>query len=124
LLQKHYASDMLFCLVYEKAQNHLLATAKCLAATKNILQNVVVLDQYLWFIENRETISSKNIRLDEKNILESNHNLGFMGYGIDDFMSKEKRRLPIFDWFETTFMVDNTGVFFSNVDILSQLMNL
>ncbi len=124
MLQKHYASDMLFCLVYEKAQNHLLATAKCLAATKNILQNVVVLDQYLWFIENRETISSKNIRLDEKNILESNHNLGFMGYGIDDFMSKEKRRLPIFDWFETTFMVDNTGVFFSNVDILSQLMNL
>jgi hypothetical protein len=23
-----------------------------------------------------------------------------MGYGIDDFMSSEKRRLPIFDWFE------------------------
>jgi hypothetical protein len=46
-----------------------------------------------------------------------------MGYGVDDFMSNEKRRLPIFDWFETTFEEDTAGVYFPNVGILSQLMN-
>jgi hypothetical protein len=34
LLQKHYASYMLFCLVYEKVQNSLLANTECPATTK------------------------------------------------------------------------------------------
>ena len=34
LLAKHYASYMLFCLVYEKAPNHLLATTECPVTTK------------------------------------------------------------------------------------------
>jgi hypothetical protein len=88
VLQEHYASYMIFCLVDENAQNHLLTTAK-------VLQ--VVLVQCLWFIENGERFSPNNALTDEKNIIESNHNLGFMGYGIDDFMSKEKNRIPIFD---------------------------
>ncbi len=46
-----------------------------------------------------------------------------MGYGIDDFMSKEKRRLPIFDWFENTFEGNDSNMYFPNVEILSQLMN-
>jgi hypothetical protein len=90
MLQKNYASYMSFCLVYEKAQNHLLANAECLATTKNILWNAVVLFQCLWFIENGERFSLHNVQTDEKNILESNHDLGFTGYGVDDFMSKEK----------------------------------
>ncbi len=57
---------------------------------KKILPNVVVLVQCLWFIENGERYSSDNVLTDEKNILEWNHDLGFTGYGIDDFMSKEK----------------------------------
>jgi hypothetical protein len=44
----------------------------------------------LVYIKNRERFSPNNVLADEKNILESNHDLGFMGYGIDDFMSKEK----------------------------------
>jgi hypothetical protein len=51
---------------------------------------VVVLVQCLWYIENRKRFSPNDSLTDEKNILESNHNLGFTGYGIDDFMSKEK----------------------------------
>jgi hypothetical protein len=99
-LQKHCASYMLFCLGYEEVQNHLLANAECLEMTKNIVWNAVILVQCLRFIKNRERFSPNDILTDEKNILESNHNLSFMGYGVDDFMSKEKRRLPIFDWFE------------------------
>jgi hypothetical protein len=110
-------------LVYEKLQNHLLANAECLATAKNILQNVVVLVQCVWFIENGERFSPHNVLTDEKNILESNHNLGFTGYGVDDFMSKEKRRIPILIWFERTFKVDDAGVYFPNVETLSQLMN-
>jgi hypothetical protein len=34
LLQKHYASYMTCCLVYEKVQNCLLATTECPATTK------------------------------------------------------------------------------------------
>ncbi len=37
-------------------------------------------------------------------------------------MLNEKRRLPIFDWFEMTFEEDNAGVYFPNVDVLSQSM--
>jgi hypothetical protein len=57
--------------------------------TNNILRNAVVLVQCLWFIENGERFSPKDARLYEVNISESNHNLGFMGYGIDNFMSKK-----------------------------------
>ncbi len=97
MLQEHYASYMIFHSVYENAQNYLLATAECPARAKKILRNAVVLVQSLWFIENIERFSPNNVLTDEKNISVSNHNLGFTGYGIDDFMSKEKRRLPIFD---------------------------
>ncbi len=34
MLQEHYASYMSFCLVYENAQNYLLATAECPAMAK------------------------------------------------------------------------------------------
>jgi hypothetical protein len=46
-----------------------------------------------------------------------------MGYGIDDFMSKRKSRLPIFDWFENTFKWKDSNEYFPNVEILSRLMN-
>jgi hypothetical protein len=121
-LQKHYASNLLFCLVYEKAQNRLLANAECLVMTNNVVQNVVVLVQCLWFIENKERFSPNNVLTDEKNILESNHNLGFTGHGIDDFMSKEKK-VPIFIWFENTFKGKESNVYFPNVEILSCSMN-
>jgi hypothetical protein len=68
LLQKHYASYMPFCLFYENAQNHLLATAECPATTNNIFWNAVVLVQCLWFIENGERFSPKDTQLDEENI--------------------------------------------------------
>jgi hypothetical protein len=88
-----------------------------------MLLNAVIIVQCLWFIENRERFSPNDARLYEKSISELNHVQGFTGYGVDDFMSEEKRRLPIFDWFERTFKVDNAGVYFPNVDKLSQLMN-
>ncbi len=71
---------------------------------------MVVLVQCLQFIDNREQFSPKDAQLDEKSISDSNHNQGFMGYGVDDFISKEKRMLSIFNWFERTFEVDNAGV--------------
>jgi hypothetical protein len=52
-----------------------------------------------------------------------NHDLGFTGYGVDDFMSKEKRRIPILVWFERTFKVDDAVMYFPNVETISQLMN-
>jgi hypothetical protein len=90
---------------------------------KNILQNAVVLVQCLQFIENRERFSPKDSQLDEKNISGSNLDLGFTGYGVDNFMSKEKRRLSFFVWFERTFKVDNADECFPNVQTLSKLMN-
>jgi hypothetical protein len=113
---------MIFCLVYENAQNHLLATSECPATTKKILRNVVVLVQCLWFIKNGEMFSPNNALTDENNISGLNHDLGFMGYGIDDFMSKEKRRLPIFDWFKNTFKGKDSNEHFPNIEILSCLM--
>ncbi len=91
--------------------------------TENILWNAVVLVQRLWFIEKGERFSPNDVLTDEKNILESNHYLGFTGYGIDDFKKKEKRRLPIFNWFENTFKGKDSNVFFPNVDKLSCLMS-
>jgi hypothetical protein len=82
---------MIFCLVYENVQNHPLTTADCPAMTNNILRNAVVLIQYLWFIENGERFSPKYAQLDEENISELNHDLGFAGYGVDDFMSNGKK---------------------------------
>jgi hypothetical protein len=123
MLQEHYASYMSFYLVYENAQNHFLATAECPAMTKNILQNAVVLVQFLWFIENGERFSPNNVLTDEKNISGSNNDLGFTGCGVDDFMSKEKRRIPILVWFERTFKVDDAGVYFPNDETISWLMN-
>ncbi len=100
-------------------QNHLLESAECPAKAKKILWNVVILVQCLWFIENGERFSPNNVLPDEKNISGSNHNLGFMGYGIDNFMSKEKRRIPILVLFERTFKVDDAGVYFLNVETIS-----
>jgi hypothetical protein len=88
---------MIFCLVYENAQNHLLATAECPAMAKKVLRNAVVLGQCLRLIENGERLSPKDAQPDEKIILESNHDLGFTGYDVDDFMSNEKRRLLFFN---------------------------
>ncbi len=59
LQKKHYASYMIFCLVYENAQKHLLATAECPAMTNDILWNAVLLVQCLWFIENGEGLAHK-----------------------------------------------------------------
>ncbi len=68
MLHKYYASYMSFCLVYEKAQNCLLANAECLATTKNTVWNAVVLVQCLWFIENGERLSLIHVFTDEINI--------------------------------------------------------
>jgi hypothetical protein len=57
---------------------------------KKIHWNAVVLVQCLPFIENGEGFSPNNVLTDEKNISGSNHNLGFTGYGVGNFMSKEK----------------------------------
>jgi hypothetical protein len=114
---------MIFCLVYEKVQNNLLlATAECPAMAKTIVWNAVVLVQCLRFIENGERFSPNNDLTDEKNISGLNHDLGFMGCAVDDFMSKEKRRLPIFDWFENTLKGKDSNKNFPNVEILSRLM--
>ncbi len=85
---------MSFCLVYENAQNHILATTECPVMAKKILQNVVVLVQCLRFIENGERFSPNYVLTDEKIISGSNHHLCFTGYGVDDFMSKEKKKAP------------------------------
>jgi hypothetical protein len=123
MLQEHYESYMIFCLVYDKAQNHLLATAEYPAMAKIILRNAVVLFQCLRCIENREMFSPNDVVTDENNISGLNNNLVFKGYGMDDFMSKEKRRLPIFDWFGNTFKGEDSNEYYLNVKILSRLMN-
>jgi hypothetical protein len=43
MLQEHYESNMIFCLIYAKAQNHLLTTAECPAIAKIILWNAASL---------------------------------------------------------------------------------
>ncbi len=68
LLQKYYASFMIFCLVYENAQNHLQATAECPVMTNNIIWNAVFLVQCLWLIKNRDRFSPKDAQLDEENV--------------------------------------------------------
>jgi hypothetical protein len=84
---------------------------------KIILWNAVVLVQCLWFIENGKKFSPNDVLTVEKNISESNHNLGFTGYGVDDFMSREKRRLLIFDWFENTFKGKDSNKYFPNFEV-------
>ena len=69
----------------------------------------VVLVQFLWFIENGKRFSPQDAQLYKENISESNHDLGFMGYGVEDFMSN-KKMLSTLDWFERTFKVDKAGM--------------
>ncbi len=59
LLQKHYESYMISCLVYENAQNHFPATPECPAMTNNILRNAVILVQCFWFIETERGLAQK-----------------------------------------------------------------
>jgi hypothetical protein len=85
---------------------------------KKVLPNAVIFVQCLWFIENGERFSSNDDLTDEKIISELNHNLGFTGYGVDDFMQKKKRRVPILVWFERISRVDNADVYFPNVETI------
>ena len=64
---------------------------ECDAVTNQILRNAVVLVQGLWFIENGERFSPKDDRVLGNSNNESNHFLGFTGFGVDDFQSAERR---------------------------------
>jgi hypothetical protein len=44
-------------------------------------------------LKTKERFSPKDAPLDEKSNSGSNHILGFMGYGVDDFISKENEGL-------------------------------
>jgi hypothetical protein len=59
MLQKHYASYMIFCLVYENAQNLLLAAAECLVTTNNILQNAVILFNVFGLLKMKRGLAQK-----------------------------------------------------------------
>jgi hypothetical protein len=84
---------------------------------------VVVLVQGLQFIENGERFSSKDHRVKGNSVIGSNHSLGFTGFGVDDFMSDDKRVTSIFKWFEENCQTDEASMFFPNVEGMSRLMN-
>jgi hypothetical protein len=100
LLQNCYESYMNFCFVYEEVQKGLIDKNECDAFTNQILQNAVVLVQRLWFIENRERFGPKDCKVKGNSINGSNHLLGFISFGFDDFQSDDKRVTSIFKWIE------------------------
>jgi hypothetical protein len=91
LLQNCNENYMTFCLVYVEVQKSLIDKNECDAVTNQILWNVAVLVQGLRFIENGERFSPKDCRVEGKSVNGSNHSLGFTGFGVDDFMSDDKR---------------------------------
>jgi hypothetical protein len=114
---------MTFCLVYEEVQRKLIDKIECDAVTNQILQNAVILVQGLQFIENGERFSPKDHRVKGNSVNGPNHSLDFTGFGVDDFMSDDKRVISIFKWFEENCQTDEASMFFPNVEGISWLMN-
>ncbi len=100
-------SEITHCLVYEEVQDSLIDKIECDAVTNQILRNVVVLVQGLWFIENRERFSPKDDTVIGNSINGLNHLLGFTGFGVDDFQSDDKRVTSIFKRFEQKCPTDD-----------------
>jgi hypothetical protein len=114
---------MTFCVVYEEVQISLIDKNEVDAVKNQILRNVVVLVQGLWFIENGERFSPKEYRVIGNSVNGLNHLLGFTRFGVDDFQSDDKRVTSIFKWFEQKRLMDDANMFFLNVEGISQLMN-
>ncbi len=114
---------MTFCLAYEEVQKSLIDKNEVDAVENQILRNAVVLVQGLWFIKNGERFSPKDDRVIGNSVNGLNHLLGFTGFGVDDFMSDDKRVTSIFKWFEQKRLTDDANMFFPNVEGISRLMN-
>jgi hypothetical protein len=123
LLQNCYESYMIFCLVYEEVQKSLINKFECDAVTNQILWNVVVLVQGLWFIENRERFSPKDDKVTGNSISGLVHPLGFTGFGVDDFQSADKRKSSILKWFEQKRLTDDANIILLNVELMAKNMN-
>jgi hypothetical protein len=123
LLQNCYESYMTFCSVFEEVQSSLINKIECDAVTNQILWNVVVLVQGLWFIENGERFSPKDDRVLGNSNNGSNHFLGFPGFGVDDFQSANNRMTSVFKWFEQKQLMKDANMIFPNVEVISGLMN-
>jgi hypothetical protein len=123
LLQEFYISYMTFCLVYEEVQKKLINENENNSVTNQILRNAVILVQGLRFVENGERFSPDDDKNDGNRRDKSQHALGYTGFGVDDFTSKEKTTTSIFDWIEEESEIDEPSIHFVNVETLSRVMN-
>jgi hypothetical protein len=114
---------MTFCLVYEEVQTKLIGKIECDALMNQILWNVVVLVQGLWFIENGERFSPKDDRVTGNNNQRPNHVPGYTGFGVDDFQSADNRVTSYLKWFENNRLAKHANIIFLTVESMSQLMN-
>jgi hypothetical protein len=122
-LQNCYESYMTFCSVYEEVQTSLIKKIECDAVRNQILWNAVILVQCLWFIENGERFSPKDDKVLGNSNNGSNHFLGFTGFGVDDFQSADNRMTSVIKWFEQKWLTKDASMIFSNVEVISWLMN-
>ena len=106
LLKHFHKSYMEYCSVYKAIQESLID--KMMKACKNneheqlknqIVRNAIVLVQLYKYIENGERYSYSDYYLGKKENVKMGHShiFGYTGFGLDDFLSRDKRKSTLID---------------------------
>ena len=113
---------MIFCLVYENAQNHLLTNTECpVVAKKYIGMRSSLVNVFSLLKTERGLAQMMSLQM-RKTFQDQTMTWASQAMVLMTSCQK-KSRLPIFDWFENTFKGKDLNKYFPIVEILSRLMN-
>ena len=106
LLKHFYKSYMVYCSVYKAIQESLIdkmktceSSLQCEQLKNQIVRNAIVLVQLYKYIENGERYSYSDYYLGKKENVKMGHShiFGYTGFGLDDFLSRDKRKSTLID---------------------------
>ena len=105
LLKHFHKSYMEYCSVYKEIQESLIEKMKTCESSQweqlknQIVRNAIVLVQLYKYIENGERYSYSDYYLGKKeNVkMDPSHIFGYTGFGLDDFLSRDKRKSTVID---------------------------
>ena len=106
LLKHFHKSYMEYCSVYKAIQESLIdkmktceSSLQCEQLKNQIVRNAIVLVQLYKYIENGERYSYSDYYLGKKENVKMGHShiFGYTGFGLDDFLSRDKRKSTLID---------------------------
>ena len=105
LLKHFHKSYMEYCSVYKEIQESLIEKMKTCESSQweqlknQIVRNAIVLVQLYKYIENGERYSYSDYYLGKKENVKMGHShiFGYTGFGLDDFLSRDKRKSTLID---------------------------